>query len=135
GSLIFESSQKAHRFAVGRWVLVLTDEEGAREQGYASIGVEEREGERSRGRTCAMTHLLHLQAILDLLGRGGHWLGEPRIDARNAPHKPARRERRMLCGLHCTRASTLAAPSFPFDAGDVDRAAMHGVVHAVGGWL
>src|ERR1019366_5002739 len=82
GTLILEACEQADRVAVGGRMLVLRDEQRARQKRDSVLGIEQCDGEPAAARTGRLAHLLDLQAILDLLGRRRHRLRQPRVDAR-----------------------------------------------------
>jgi len=142
--LILEPGEEPHRVAIGRRVLILTEQQRGRQEGLSRLGIEQGDGERPAGPAAGVADRPDLQPVLDLLGRRRHRFGEPGVDAVGS-HRPeeARVVRRRLVlssassapAFHRPGARPLATPPLALHARDVHGAAVHGVVHAVRGGL
>ena len=85
------SRRIASRSAVGCWSCATSSalgRSGTRFSGLRSVMVSAAAG------AARVPDLLHLEAVLDLLGRRRHRLGQPRVDPGSARDEPARRLRR-----------------------------------------
>ncbi len=136
--LVFEAGEEANGLAIRRGVLILSNEERARQERDTGVRVEQGDGQCAsaaagvpRARARSVRHLLYLQAVFDVLGLRRHGFREPRVDARTARHEAACGQCRVLRGLHGARPCALAAPAFALYASDVHGAAVDGVVHTV----
>jgi len=133
GPLVLEACEQPDRVPIRRRMLVLRDEQRARQERDPVLGIEQRDGQPAARAACVADRL-HLKAVFDLLGRRRDGLGQPRIDPGSARDEAPRRLRRMVRRLHRPRPRALAASSFTVDSCHVHRSSVHRVVHTVGRW-
>jgi hypothetical protein len=129
-TLVLEPSEQTNGVPIRGRVLILSAEKGARKKKSPRIRIEQRDRKHARS-VRTVSDGLDLQAVLDLLGRGGHWLRKPCVDTRSRRRRRAHGERGVMGRLQGAGPRPFAAPPLPVEPGHVNRAAMNRVVDPV----